>query len=166
MSSNLYLIPPVVYSINTTDCLCSSMEDLADAIHSPIEHDCAATPTCDGVTCQLDVLGNAYIVEMDVLSCAQPPGVDVLVIDSMGQIFYSTVVNDNTTGVILIGSYYVLMMATLIRHDYSIEVEVCSLTCARNNIHTLYQRFPQRRVRVRCAPLYRRVYYYCPPEHV
>ena len=123
-TEELYVIPPVVYDINTTECLCTSMEELAEKIHSPIEHDCEATPACDGVTCQLEVLGNTYIIEMDVLSCAQPPGVDVLVKDAMGNPFYSAVIDDNTTQTVPIHGIYVPMQVLLIQHPYSIEVEV------------------------------------------
>lgn len=105
------------------------MEELAKKIHSPFEHDCSTTPSCDGVTCQLDVLGSSFIVEMDVLSCAMPPGVDVVVKDSQGEPFYSRFFTDNTTDTIFIGVFPVPMNVLVIQRPYSIEVEVRKTAC-------------------------------------
>ena len=101
LQDDIDLIPWVQYDINTTQCLCSSVEQLAEEIQSPIEHDCSATPTCDGVTCRLEVFGNMFIVETDILSCTTPPAIDVIVKDSSEDVVYSGVFDDNTTGIIL-----------------------------------------------------------------
>ena len=124
LQDDIDLIPWAQYDINTTQCLCSSVEKLAEEIQSPNEHDCSATPTCDGVTCQLEVIGNTYIVETDVLSCTTPPAIDVIVKDSSENVLYSGVFDDNTTGVITIAGFALPINVLLIQRPYSIEIEV------------------------------------------
>ena len=121
---NIDLVPWVQYDINTTECLCSSVEELAEKIHSPAEHDCSATPTCDGVTCELEVFGNTLTLETDVLSCTTPPAFDVIVKDSSGTPIYTGVYDDNSTGTINIAGFVLPISVLLIQRPYSIEIEV------------------------------------------
>ena len=73
--------------------MCESLEDLADIIHSPVEHDCSTTSDCDGVRCELDVFGNVFFVEAIILPCTDPPAAEVVVQNSLGQNLFVGIFN-------------------------------------------------------------------------
>ena len=109
------------------------MVELADKIHSPLEHDCAPTTDCDGVRCELDIIFTTSYMEVLVLSCAQPPALGVIVEDSNGNPSYSTVVNESSSGVVLIGALAVRLDVLLVHHDYSMDIQVS--IAAAHNVH-------------------------------
>ena len=119
-----YLIPEVIYDINTTQCLCDSMVELADKIHSPIEHDCTANTDCDGVRCEADVFSNAYILEFLILSCEDPPALDILLEDSDENALFSAVVTDTYYGTLPADEFVIIMQASVVHYNYSMDIQV------------------------------------------
>ena len=93
-------------------------------IQSPIEHDCYNTSRCDGIRCELDVFGVAYYVEIVVLSCAQPTAIELLVEDAAFQPLTETIFDQTSESIITISGLDLHIVATIIHHEYSIEVEV------------------------------------------
>lgn len=119
-----YLIPPVEYAINTTECLCSSMKDLASDINTPFEHDCSTTPDCDGVVCHVDILIRSYIMVMYILSCEDPPAVAVALGDPQGNVVWTYYINDNFTTLTIIDGFPVVVVSYIVHHTYSMDIEV------------------------------------------
>ena len=118
------LIPEVSVPLNTTECSCESLRDLASVIQSPIEHDCYNTSNCDGIRCELDIFGAVYYVEIVVLFCAKPTAIEVLVEDESFQPLSESIFNETSQQVIMVAGVNVVIDATIIHHEYSIEIEV------------------------------------------
>ena len=126
----LSLIPEVSVPLNTTDCSCQSLQDLASVIQSPIEHDCYNTSTCDGIRCELDVFGAVYYVEIVVLSCAEPTAFEVLVEDDAFQPLSVSIFNKTSQEIITVDGVDIVIDSTIIHHEYSVEIEVSRNTHA------------------------------------
>ena len=124
-SPRQYLIPPVEYAINTTECLCNSMKELARDLEGHFTHGCTTTEDCDGVRCAVDAFQNPHIMEIFVLSCEQPPAVDLLIEDTVGDSYLSLYINDNTSSIQIIDGSSVYVLPTIIHHPYSMEFSVC-----------------------------------------
>ena len=122
----LTLIPEVSVPLNTTDCSCQSLEDLASVIQSPIAHDCYNTSECDGIRCELDVFGTVYYVEIVVLFCAEPTAFEVLVENAAFQPLAEAIFNKTSQEVIIVEGVNIIVNATIIHHEYSVEIEVSS----------------------------------------
>ena len=101
------------------------MVDLAASIYSPVDHDCSANINCDGVTCALEAFGFTYQLDIVILSCQDPPAVDVVVADENGDGFYSEVFNESGTSIVTIVGLASPLSVDIVHHDYSMEVEVC-----------------------------------------
>ena len=130
------LIPPIIFPINTTECLCTSLEQLAEKIHTPFEHDCYTTTDCDGIICTLDVAISSYLLEMIVLSCEDPPAVDVVVEREDGTPIFSLVVNESVTVPVWISVFRHDLSISVIHRTYSMDVQV--LLCTYNDIVYFY----------------------------
>ena len=117
-----YLIPPVEYVINTTECLCDSMKDLASDIH--YEHDCTTTEACDGVRCELNIQATPHIMEICILSCEQPPAVDILIENEVGHPFLALYISDNATFFTLLDGTLLIVHPMIIHHPYYLEFQV------------------------------------------
>ena len=118
------LIPPITFSINTTDCLCASVEELADRIHSPLEHDCVPKDDCSGVRCTLEVIVATYYLDAVILSCNQPPGVEIDLEDSDGNLLYTRIFNQTEVTNIPIAGFSVPLSFSIVHRNYSMDIEV------------------------------------------
>ena len=104
--------------------MCESLEDLADIIHSPFEHDCSTTSNCDGVRCKLDVFGNVFFVEAIILPCTNPPAAEVVVQNSLGQNLFVGIFNRSGQRAIVILGTQITVDAIIVHRNYSMDVEV------------------------------------------
>lgn len=123
----LLLIPDVSVPLNTTECSCQSLQDLAALVESPVEHDCNNNSRCDGVRCELDIFGEIFFVEVVVLSCAQPVAMEVLVEvreeDNTFRPLSTFIYDQDLEGVLVIEGVEINIDGTIIHNEYSIEVE-------------------------------------------
>ena len=104
--------------------MCESLEDLADIIHSPFEHNCFTTPNCDGVRCELDILGLILYIETLILPCANPPAVEVIVQNSQRQNIFSAIFNTSGQRDIVIMGFRMTVVTIVVQHNYSVDIEV------------------------------------------
>ena len=120
-------IPSVLVPLNTSECQCESLHDLASIIHSPLEHDCVvlnSSSHCDGVRCELDYVGTVYYLELIVLSCEDPPAVEFAIEDSDLNPLYEAVFNKTGTTNFNVANPPVIFNGTLVQYNHSIDVEV------------------------------------------
>ena len=121
---SVQLIPLTSVPLNATECMCESLEDLADNIQSPVEHNCSTTPNCDGFHCELDVSGNTFFVEGIVLPCTNPPAAEVIVQNSQRQNIFSAIFNTSGQRDIVILGLRMTVNTTVVHHKYSVDIEV------------------------------------------
>ena len=100
------------------------MVELADKIHSPIEHDCDANTDCDGVRCEADVFSNTYLLEFLILSCEDPPALDILLEDSDENALFSAVVTDSYYGTLPADEFVIILQASVVHYNYSMDIQV------------------------------------------
>ena len=100
------------------------MVELADKIHSPIEHDCTANDDCDGVLCVADISSDTYFLEFLILSCEDPPALDILLKDSDGNALFSAVVTDTYYGTLPAGDFVIVLQANVVHYNYSMDIQV------------------------------------------
>ena len=118
------LIPPVSIPLQPHECSCQSLEELADKIHSPLEHDCATNEDCDGVRCELDVFGTTYHIETILLSCDDPPGLETVIEDENNVPLRVLNFDRTAMGTINIGGLEVPAYGVIEHHPYSIDIQV------------------------------------------
>ena len=118
------LIPPITFSINTTDCLCSSLEELADKIHHPLEHNCVVNPNCTGVTCDLEVVIGTISMEVLIFSCNQPPAMELVIRDLVGNPFFSGFFNESEVTSLTIAGFSSPLSVKIVHRTYSMDIEV------------------------------------------
>ena len=121
---SVQLIPPTLVPLNTTECMCESLEDLADIIHSPFEHNCSTTSDCDGVRCELDVFGNVFFIEAIALPCNNPPAAEVIVQNSQRQNIFGAIFNTSGQRDVVILGFRITVDVIVVHRDYSVDIEV------------------------------------------
>ena len=107
--------------------MCESLEDLADIIHSPFEHDCSTTPNCDGVHCELDIIGLILYIETIVHPCANPPALEVLVQNSQRQNIFGAIFNTSGQRDIVVLNTRMTVNSIIVHRSYSMDIEVSEL---------------------------------------
>ncbi len=120
------LIPQVSVPLNSTECACQSFEELAAITFSPVEHDCRVVENCRGVECELDVFGSIYYIEYLVDPCGDDVVIDYIIYNDEMEALVVESFNETTSTIIVVDGTPIPVEHTLIRHDYSIEVEVSS----------------------------------------
>ena len=122
-SANLTAIPQATVPLNASQCMCSSLQDLASrAGGTLIEPECHTNNRCDGMVCEIDVFGNIFFIETIILPCIY--AVDVVIEDEQGQPTFMTVYNQTDTHVIDLGIFSTNLYVVIIRHAYSMEISV------------------------------------------
>ena len=124
---SVQLIPLTSVPLNTTECMCESLEDLADIIQSPFEHDCSTTPNCDGVHCELDIFGLILYIETIVLPCANPPALEVIVQNSQRQNIFGAIFNTSGQRDIVVLNTRMTVNSIIVHRSYSMDIEVSEL---------------------------------------
>ena len=79
---------------------------------------------CNGVRCELDVLGDIYHVETILLSCEEPPAVDVLIEDEQNQPLHAIIISRTGLYTININGLPLPLYVEIEHHDYSMDVVV------------------------------------------
>ena len=103
--------------------MCSSLADVAQvATHPVIEPECSTNDNCDGVYCELDILGLRFYLEVIVLPCQN--ALDVLVEGSSRQVLHSEIYNQNETRSFTIGIISMMVEVVIIPREYSMDVQV------------------------------------------
>ena len=105
-------------------CSCQSLEELAEKTHSPLEHSCATNENCDGVRCELDVFDTVYYLESILLSCEEPPAVDVVVENEQNEPLYAFQFNRTGSYDLVISGLELNVYAVIVHHAYSMDVAV------------------------------------------
>ena len=117
------VIPTVYVPLNPGDCMCDSLADLAQrATHPLIEPQCSTNQRCDGVRCELDILGTVYFLETVVLPCQN--ALSLLVEDSSGGVLHSSVFNRSETRSLQIGIFSLPTEVVILHHEYSMDIQV------------------------------------------
>ena len=83
-----------------------------------------AHPNCSGVRCALDVLVDTYYLDVFVLSCVNPPGMEMVMEDSDGNPLYERVFNQTEVVSIPIGVFLLPLSFKITHRNYSMDIEV------------------------------------------
>ena len=119
------VVPQVLVPLNTSDCMCESMVQLAArAGHSDVETDCEANSDCSGVRCQVTVSGAIYRVQGEVSACDEDLFIEMLV-DGEENPRLLTQVNQSGRYVIeVVPGFPLIVDMILERRDYSVLIAV------------------------------------------
>lgn len=103
--------------------MCHSLQVLAaNARAPPIEPECHTNQECNGIVCELDILGFVFYLESIILPCES--AVDVVVRDSQNQALFMSVYNRTETHSLSFGIFTISLFVKIVRHNYSMEVSV------------------------------------------
>ena len=130
------VIPQVYVPLNASDCMCSSLQELA-SLSGPslIETSCVTNDECDGVRCQLNIVNNIFYVETVVFPCSN--ATDVLVEDqAFTVLFMTTIFNRSEVRNVVIGGRPLIINATVVPMDYSMLIAVSSIVNADDSKHS------------------------------
>ncbi len=123
--SPVTLIPPVSVPMNSTECACQTFEDLAANTQSPVEHGCQVVENCRGQECELDVFGAIYYIDFFVDPCGGDVLIEYVIKNAEKEAIFESAYNETTSSTIEIQGVLIPIVQILVRHDYSIELEVC-----------------------------------------
>ena len=124
------VIPQVYVPLNASDCMCDALGHLAEqATHPGVEPECSTNDLCNGVLCELNIIGAVYYLEIIVLPCQN--AVSLLVEDSSRRVLHMSVFNQTATRPIPIGFLTLQTQVILVPHNYSMEVQVRCNLCNR-----------------------------------
>ena len=122
-SSNVTLIPQATVPLNASECMCQSLQNLATKAGSTVvEPECLTNTECNGIVCELDIIGSVFYLESIILPCDY--AVDVVVRDSQRRALFMSVYNRTETHTISIGIFSASLYVEIVRHPYSMEVSV------------------------------------------
>ena len=111
----VYLIPLVHVPLNASQCMCESLKNLS-------QYSCTKNSACNGVQCDID--GLSYTVDLLVLSCDDPPGIGITILDPDGtDIYMGTFDQTQSIPIPPVGN----LKVSILHHDYSMDVEVSSI---------------------------------------
>ena len=114
--------PPVTDITPTPTSSPTTPNTTCDALTSIVIEDngvCSTNPACDALECEV----TDYIVELTVLSCHNPPGIQVTIHDEHGSVVYSNS-SFNGTHSVNIGEGFLSLRVTIRQHNGAIGVQV------------------------------------------
>ena len=128
------LAPYTTIPLNTSECLCDSINELVQEITSietltttqHLNYSCTANSLCDGLRCRLEIPNNPVYFNITLLPCPYPPAVDVVLEDSIENTVAQWVFTKTESIVLEFPQGLKITFDTVIvNHENSIEVEVC-----------------------------------------
>ena len=117
-------IPSVLVPLNTSECACESLDNVASSIESPLEHDCQRDANCDGVRCEMDLFGRVFYIELLIDPCQDPPAVDWVIFNSDMEAIYEVTFDESGTGQFTVRGQPLPLEQIIVHHNYSMEIEV------------------------------------------
>ena len=133
------LIPLSFIPLDPDVCSCQSLEELARKTESPLEHDCRTNEHCNGIRCVLDAYRSTYHVETILLTCEDPPALDVVVENERNEPLYAAKFNRSGVYSIEVAGLTLPLYAVLEHRDYSVDIEVswlASRTVCNSGTHS------------------------------
>ena len=122
-SQSTTIIPQATVPLNTNDCMCSSLSDLAtQSGHTVIEPECLTNQQCNGVICQMNLFHNVFYFENIILPCNY--AINVIIQDAQFQPTYVTFYNRTESQPILLGFFPMTLYVEILRLTYSMEISV------------------------------------------
>ena len=118
-------VPHTVISLNASDCMCQSIQSVAELGESPVETNCTSNPKCTGLECTFHYNSTDYRVETEVDPCTYPPGIDFYIKSvQTNQVLFHHFFNTSSNTTIL-GSFP--LHVTVEHRNYSMIISVSIL---------------------------------------
>ena len=126
MSNGPVIIPPVSLPLNQSECMCESMQEVIDNIHSPVPTSCSTDAECTGVECLIYLdPNNVLVLEDEFEICQEPPGVLVLLRTSDGTPIFDHYFTGSSNEAFNISSLlHVDLFVSVVPGNYSMTVSV------------------------------------------
>ena len=110
---NTVVIPCAIVPLNVSECMCSSLEDVAVRSGGTLlEPECHTNQQCNGIICEIDILGDVYYIENIILPWDH--AVDVVIEDSLGQPTFLAVFNRTESHPITVGFLNLILNVEII----------------------------------------------------
>ena len=117
---DVLIVPNVVIPLNTSDCMCRSLQQLSSDIQNSIPQlSCSTDLRCHGVLCTLQA--SLYGADMAVLPCRSPPGLRISLTDAEGHQIYSGVFDRSQNASV---SSLLMLNVVIVQRKYSMDVQV------------------------------------------
>ena len=117
---DVLIVPNVVIPLNTSDCMCRSLQQLSSDIQNSIPQlSCSTDLRCHGVLCTLPA--SLYGADMAVLPCRSPPGLRISLADAEGHQIYSGVFDRSQNASV---SSLLMLNVVIVQRKYSMDVQV------------------------------------------
>ena len=68
------VIPSTAVPLNTSDCMCQSIQNITKSSDIPDGAVCVNNSQCTGVDCTVNIGGSTYNVKTKIQPCSYPPG--------------------------------------------------------------------------------------------
>ncbi len=120
-----FIIPNASLPLESHECACQSLQSITNtSVDSTLVRNCTVLPNCEGLICELDVLGDVYYFEVIVLACESPPMVEwVLKNDQMQSIFVEDL-SQGSSGPQPVGHTSLMIDWEVFVHEYSLDIQV------------------------------------------
>ena len=115
-------IPLTAVPLNASDCMCQSIQDIADNGDYPVDTVCVNNSQCNGVDCTFKFGPISFNVETEIQPCSQPPGFFVIFSHAQtGNVVFDEYFNSSTNSSHVFG---LPLYVVVIHKPYSMIVEV------------------------------------------
>ena len=116
----MLIIPNVVIPLNTSDCMCRSLQQLSSDVQRSIPQlSCSTVARCTGVRCS--VPASLYGADVAVLPCRDPPGLRISLADAQKRQVYSGVFDRSQNASV---SSLLMLNVAIVQRKYSMDVQV------------------------------------------
>ena len=129
-------IPLTTVPLNTSVCMCQSIQSIAANSQSPVDTKCVNNSQCTGLDCKFNVGVTSYDVETEIQPCSHPPGVVFIVSESQsGSVVYEHFFNSSTNSSTLLG---LPVHVVVIHNPYSMIISVSVINTCNIQVHVLH----------------------------
>ena len=102
--TTLDAIPSTAVPLNTSYCMCQSIQSITESSDIPDGAVCVNNSQCTGVDCTFTFGGNTYSVKTNIQPCSYPPGFFFIVSQAQtGNVEFKEFLNSSTNSSLLLG---------------------------------------------------------------
>ena len=96
-------IPSTAVPLNTSDCMCQSIQNITKSSDIPDDAVCVNNSQCTGVDCTISIASTTYSVKTNIQPCSYPPGFLFIVSQAQSGIVMFNEFFDSSTNSSLLG---------------------------------------------------------------
>ena len=117
------LIPNVAVFLNPRECMCQSLQSVAQDMYVPVQHNCTSNSNCSGVHCLISQSSSVqYTSDATIDPCTEV--LQVTARNPQGQVVYQRVFQDSQQVPFASRGFNATLHVEIVHYNYSMDLEV------------------------------------------